>query len=320
MPATPSSISTYWSSSVGGGITSSDLRWRIEGGTSWTVVTGIGSPPYTISGLSPGTTYEWEVRAINSYGTSAWSPSAFCETTSSTVDVADLFFSPTDSFVDLTDPLNRRRFFSASGGAVFLGAHGALPFGTEPPVFLSSDGNAVTFAANNGDGGAFVVTGGSLVNSATNPPGTSGTNTTYQDNTPGFGVLGDYRTGNLHAYNPNALTDNGTRRRWLRIWRALGKTSEDAKRFSTMVIDMQTGIGVAPEDNPQVVLRNSDDAGKTWQGTRIMAVGKTGQTTQTVKFNRLGMTRRYQGSDRIFELSSSDAFPVVITNAELDVG
>ena len=314
------SFTPYWSSGWGGDAATYNIRYRLDGTTTWTTVTGITGFNTTIT-VSGGGDYEWQIEAVNAYGTSPWSVSQLCAATGGpSASVADLFFSTSPTFLDLSIEANRRKFYSASGGAVSLGANGSLPFGTEPPVFLSSDGNAVTFAANNGDGGAFVVTGGSLVNSATNPPGTSGTNTTYQDNTPGFGVLGDYRTGNLYAYNPNALTDNGTRRRWLRIWRALGETSEDAKRFSTMVIDMQTGIGVAPEDNPQVVLRNSDDAGKTWQGTRIMAVGKTGQTTQTVKFNRLGMTRRYQGSDRIFELSSSDAFPVVITNAELDVG
>ena len=239
--------------------------------------------------------------------------------TPSSVNVADTFFAPTAGFVDLTSSANRRKFYSASGGAVSLGANGSLPFGTEPPAFLTSNGTPATFAANNGSGGAFAVTGGSLAASATNPPGSSGTITTYQTNTPAEGVVGDYLTGNLYAYNPDGLTDNGTPRRWLRRWPALPASSEGAKRFATLVIDMQTGIDIAETANPQVVLRWTDDSGRSWQGNRIGAVGQTGQTAANVKFNRLGMTRRYAASDRFLELSSTDAFPVVITNAEVEV-
>jgi hypothetical protein len=67
------------------------------------------------------------------------------------------------------------------------------------------------------------------------------------------------------------------------------------------------------------MLRWSDDGGRTWSEQRFQPVGELGATTQSVKFNRLGMTRRFGGSDRYFELSSSDPFAVAIIDAEVDV-
>ena len=92
-----------------------------------------------------------------------------------------------------------------------------------------------------------------------------------------------------------------------------------AERFWSLVIDMQTGEQVPNGANPQVMLRWSDDGGRTWSDQRIVAVGQLGQTNQSVKFNRLGATRRNRGSNRIYEITSYDAFPVSIISAELDV-
>ncbi len=135
----------------------------------------------------------------------------------------------------------------------------------------------------------------------------------------GQGVLGDYQSGNLYAFNPATLTDNGTARRWMRRWRALPAGSPQAKRFWSLLINMQTGVGVPNGTTPHVALKWSDDGGLTWSDERIVAVGALGATTKSVKFNRLGAARRFSGSDRIFELSSSDQFSVAIYDAELDV-
>ena len=132
------------------------------------------------------------------------------------------------------------------------------------------------------------------------------------------GLLGDYLTGNLYAFNPQTLLDNGSARRWLRRWRALDKTTMNAVKYSWLAVKMQTGIGVPEGAEPQVVLRWSDDDGKTWSNERILPVGALGETAALVKFNRLGTTRRFKGSDRIFELSSSDPFMTAILDAEVD--
>lgn len=131
-------------------------------------------------------------------------------------------------------------------------------------------------------------------------------------------VVGDYRNGNLYLLDLDAQTDNGTPRKWLRSWRALAKPIYEPVRFDSLQIDMQTGIGVPSDGNPQMVLRWSDDDGHNWSNERFVSAGKTGQTAQRVKFNRLGSTRRNSGLDRIFELSSTDQFGVALIGAELN--
>lgn len=133
----------------------------------------------------------------------------------------------------------------------------------------------------------------------------------------GKSIVGDYRNGNLYTFNMNTLTDNGTPKKWVRSWRALLKPVFQPTTYSSLQIDMQTGIGVPAGTNPQVVLQWSDDGGHNWSDERIMAAGPTGATAQRVMFRRLGSTRFNSGLDRIFKLSSTDLFPVVLIGADL---
>jgi hypothetical protein len=130
-------------------------------------------------------------------------------------------------------------------------------------------------------------------------------------------IVGDAATGNLYTLNLATQLDNGAQRKWLRSWRARATPVRDPVRFSQLSIDMMTGIGVDPAADPQVMLRWSDDGGHVWSNGRIGSVGKTGETAKRVKFTRLGATRRNSGLDRIFELSSSDAFGVALIGADL---
>lgn len=230
-----------------------------------------------------------------------------------TVSLAELFFDSTASFVDFSLAANRRKFISEIGGAPPLRADGSTPFSVTPPVYLAAFGN------NAGRGGHFTLTG-TVVAGASKPPPVNTSTTTPNPGSLGRGVLGDYRTGNLYAFNPANLTDDGTARRWLRRWRALAQTTEAAQRFSELAVDMQTGIGVPDGTHPHVSLRWSDDGGHTWSDERIMGVGRLGSTIKTVKFNRLGSTRRFKPNGRVFELSSDDPFLVAILGADVEGG
>lgn len=131
-------------------------------------------------------------------------------------------------------------------------------------------------------------------------------------------VVGDFQNGNIYNLDQNALTDNGAQRKWLRTWRALPQPIFDPMTFSSLQIDMETGIGDTDGRTPKVVLRWSDDGGYNWSNERIQSAGQTGQTALRVKFNRLGSTRLNSGLDRIFELSSSDPFFVGLIGANLE--
>lgn len=131
-------------------------------------------------------------------------------------------------------------------------------------------------------------------------------------------IVGDYRNGNLYALNMGSHLDNGTARKWVRSWRAVAQPNPKPQRFSSLTIDMQTGLGVGSDDNPLCELDWSDDGGHSFSRPRIMAVGKIGQTANRIKFNSLGSTRKNSGLDRIFRLSSSDVFDVALMGAELE--
>lgn len=130
-------------------------------------------------------------------------------------------------------------------------------------------------------------------------------------------VVGDYRNGNLYSFDQAAQTDNGTPKKWVRSWRALPTPVFQPMTFSSLQIDMETGISVDPNADPQVVLRWSDDGGHKWSNERFASAGKTGETARRVMFRRLGSTRFNTGLDRIFEISSTDDFFVGLIGADL---
>lgn len=84
-------------------------------------------------------------------------------------DVAAVYMNLA-AYLDFSVTANRRKFVSANGYPVNLGADGSLPTGTAPILFLHlADGAAVsTFATNKGSGGGMTLTG-TLTEAATKP-------------------------------------------------------------------------------------------------------------------------------------------------------
>ncbi len=131
-------------------------------------------------------------------------------------------------------------------------------------------------------------------------------------------VLGDYANGNLYAIDLDTLTDNETTRKWQRSWRALAEPIYAPVRFSSLQLDMQTGVGVVTPA-PTVELEWSDDGGHTFSTPLSRGCGASGDTDARVFWTRLGSTRRNSGLDRIFRVSSTSQFQVCLINAELDL-
>jgi hypothetical protein len=74
--------------------------------------------------------------------------------------IAEVYFAPGHYF-DLSVEANRRKFISATGKPVSLGATGAIPTGSAPLVYLHLDDgeSANNFAINRSAAGNFTVTG-----------------------------------------------------------------------------------------------------------------------------------------------------------------
>lgn len=74
--------------------------------------------------------------------------------------LTEMYFAP-GQYLDFSLVANRRKFISASGKPVHLGATGSLPTGTAPLLYHHID-NAeavANFATNRGTGGNFTITG-----------------------------------------------------------------------------------------------------------------------------------------------------------------
>jgi hypothetical protein len=67
-----------------------------------------------------------------------------------------------------------------------------------------------------------------------------------------------------------------------------------------------------PGYDPQVMLRLSNDGGKTWISEQWRSAGKKGEYLHRVRWNRLGAARR-----RVFEVSVTDPIPWKLTGAYL---
>jgi hypothetical protein len=82
-------------------------------------------------------------------------------------------------------------------------------------------------------------------------------------------------------------------------------------------IVLQTGMAIADQLDPQVMLRWSDDGGHTWGNEHWRSVGRAGEWGYRVFWRRLGMTEKLR--DRVYEVSGTDPVKLAIMGAELEL-
>jgi len=137
----------------------------------------------------------------------------------------------------------------------------------------------------------------------------------YEGNT----IVGDFENGNIYKMTLNVYADNDQPQKWLRSWRALPSGQNNLKRTAhhSLQLDCESGTGLAngQGDDPQVMLRWSDDGGHTWSNEHWSPMGKIGAYYQRVFWRRLGMTLKLR--DRVYEVSGTDPVKVAIMGAEL---
>jgi hypothetical protein len=82
--------------------------------------------------------------------------------------------------------------------------------------------------------------------------------------------------------------------------------------FDMNVIPASTGT---QGDDPEAMLRWSDDGGHTWSNEHWSKMGRIGQYGRRVFWRRLGMTMKLR--DRVYEVSGTDPVKIAIVGAEL---
>jgi hypothetical protein len=141
----------------------SDMLNVLDTATGDTIFTGSINPEGTFA----GSYYRVWDASRNAYWTYANSRGFIrinFHTDTQTLTDAELVFSDTPGFVDLSVVANRRRFIATSGTPAWMENNAAIAFaGQVPPVYLSVAGGLPnTFASNNGAGGPFAISNGPL--------------------------------------------------------------------------------------------------------------------------------------------------------------
>jgi len=84
--------------------------------------------------------------------------------------------------------------------------------------------------------------------------------------------------------------------------------------FEELQIQFQPGVGISTGqgENPQAMLRWSNDGGSTWSNEHWTGIGRMGKYQNRAIWRRLGMAR-----DRVWEVSVSDPVKAAIVSANL---
>jgi len=129
----------------------------------------------------------------------------------------------------------------------------------------------------------------------------------------GYVLVGDYSNGKIYHLDRNVYTDDGQHVKRLR--RAPHLTVDLQRQyFEELQLQFQPGVGldVGQGEDPQAMLRWSNDGGSTWSSEHWTTIGKIGKYTNRAIWRRLGTAR-----DRIFEVTVSDPVKAVIVSANL---
>ena len=134
-------------------------------------------------------------------------------------------------------------------------------------------------------------------------------------------IVGDYENGNIYTFDLDVYADNSDIQKWLRSWRAIPTGQNTLKRSSqhNLQLDCEAGVGInsGQGEDPQVMLRWSDDGGHTWSNEYWQSIGKIGQYFKRCIWRRLGMTLKLR--DRVYEVSGTDPVKIAILGAEVFV-
>ena len=126
-------------------------------------------------------------------------------------------------------------------------------------------------------------------------------------------LVGDYRNGIIYEMDHDLYTDAGNTFKATRTTR-----HTDAQRrgifYHRLELHMQSGVGTVAVDDPQIMLKWSDDGGHTWSNEHWASMGKIGKYKERVVWRRLGSSR-----DRIFKFEITDPVNRVLISLWADV-
>lgn len=126
-------------------------------------------------------------------------------------------------------------------------------------------------------------------------------------------LVGDHTSGKIYEVSESFYDDAGNPIRRMRRGPAVGSEMQWIYHRQ-ITFDVETGLGLqaGQGSQPTLMMRYSDDRGKTWSNERQVSAGLVGQYRARAIFRRLGRSRY-----RVYELSFTDPIPLRLVDAYL---
>lgn len=128
----------------------------------------------------------------------------------------------------------------------------------------------------------------------------------------GMHIVGDAQ-GNLYELDVSKNTNNGETLVRDRITPHMALQTLKRVRIGSIQIDCEVGAGLPSGFSPKLMLRYSDDGGKTWGSWRYLTLGVVGQYKARARATMLGCTR-----DRVWHIRCTDDVACNVLSAVVD--
>ncbi len=126
-------------------------------------------------------------------------------------------------------------------------------------------------------------------------------------------LIGDYQNGKVYALSNQVYTENGAT---IRRLRRAPHLVQDLQRvfYEELQIQFEPGVGLptGQGQNPQAMLRWSNDGGSTWSSEHWTSIGVIGAYKNRAIWRNMGESR-----DRVYEVVVTDPIKAVIISANL---
>jgi len=124
-------------------------------------------------------------------------------------------------------------------------------------------------------------------------------------------IVGSYSSGIYYLLDEEVYTDDGIAVERIRVTQPIHIDHNQIK-FNSVVLEIESGVGLTTGQgsDPQVMMRYSDNGGRTWSNELTASMGTIGEYNIILEWNKLGISR-----SRIFEFKVTDPVKVVFINA-----
>jgi hypothetical protein len=127
-------------------------------------------------------------------------------------------------------------------------------------------------------------------------------------------IVNDHENGNLYALDMDTFNDNGRPIKHVLSFPRMIEADDHRQIFQNFIAELATGETTKPLANTDMVLKWSDDKGRTYSNGMVQSLGGMGQYAKFVKWQRLGVSR-----NRVFRLEWTTDAMVAIQGAFVNV-